>query len=36
MIIQKCTAADLPRLALLNKQLIEDERSDNTMTQSEL
>lgn len=36
MIIHKCTAADIPFLALLNKQLIEDERSDNAMTLPEL
>lgn len=36
MKIRLCTAADVPRLALLNKQLIEDENSDNPMTLSEL
>ena len=36
MLIQKCTLSDLPTLALLNKQLIEDEQSDNNMTLPEL
>ena len=36
MKIQECTVADVPRLALLNKQLIEDEKSDNPMTVNEL
>lgn len=31
MRIQKCTIADVPKLALLNKQLIDDEKSDNSM-----
>lgn len=34
--ILKCTLADVPQLALLNKQLIEDEQSNNTMSICEL
>lgn len=34
--ILKCTLADVPQLALLNKQLIEDEQSNNTMTINKL
>lgn len=30
--LSECTAADVPRLALLNKCLIEDEKSDNPMS----
>lgn len=36
MEIIRCTAADADRLALLNRQLIEDEKSDNRMTVDEL
>lgn len=36
MQIQKCTMMDVPKLALLNKQLIEDEKSDNLMNINEL
>ena len=36
MDIQKCSLDDVERLAVLNKQLIEDEKSDNTMTYDEL
>lgn len=36
MEIKKCTLEDVPQLALLNKQLIEDEKSDNPMTIEEL
>lgn len=36
MRIEKCTMADVPKLALLNKQLIEDEKSDNPMNINEL
>ena len=36
MQIQKCTMIDVPKLALLNKQLIEDEKSDNFMNINEL
>ena len=36
MQIQKCTMEDVAKLALLNKQLIEDEKSDNAMNISEL
>ena len=36
MQIQKCTMADVSELAVLNKQLIEDEKSDNPMNISEL
>jgi len=36
MEIKKCTLEDVPQLALLNKQLIEDEKSNNPMTIEEL
>lgn len=36
MKIQKCTLEDTPQLALLNKQLIDDEKSDNSMNIIEL
>ena len=36
MHIQKCTIADVPTLAKLNKQLIDDEKSNNFMSISEL
>lgn len=36
MQIQKCLMKDVSKLALLNKQLIEDEKSDNTMNINEL
>lgn len=36
MKIEKCTINDITQLALLNKQLIEDENSDNPMTVKEL
>lgn len=36
MIIKKCTIKDVKRLAELNKQLIEDEKSDNKMNLYEL
>lgn len=36
MIIRKCTTNDTDRLAVLNKQLIEDEKSDNKMSMPEL
>lgn len=36
MELQKCYAKDAGTLALLNKQLIEDEKSDNAMNISEL
>lgn len=36
MQIVKCTMEDVPKLALLNKQLIDDEKSDNPMTIKEL
>ncbi len=36
MKIQKCTLEDTPQLALLNKQLIDDEKSDNPMNIIEL
>lgn len=36
MQIQKCTMADVPKLAILNKQLIDDEKSDNPMNFNEL
>lgn len=36
MQIQKCTMMDVPKLALLNKQLIEDEKGDNLMNINEL
>ena len=36
MQLQKCTMIDVPKLALLNKQLIDDEKSDNPMGIKEL
>lgn len=36
MEIKKCTLNDVPQLALLNKQLIEDEKSNNPMSIEEL
>ena len=36
MIIEKCTLKDISQLASLNKQLIDDEKSDNPMNMSEL
>lgn len=36
MQLQKCTIKDVPKLALLNKQLIDDEKSDNVMNINEL
>lgn len=36
MIIKKCTIEDVVKLAELNKQLIEDEKSDNNMNLAEL
>lgn len=36
MQIQECTIDDVPKLAALNKQLIDDEKSDNPMTINEL
>ena len=36
MQIQKCTMKDVPKLAQLNKQLIDDEKSDNPMNINEL
>ena len=36
MIIKKCTIEDVVKLAELNKQLIEDEKSDNKMNLVEL
>lgn len=36
MLIKKCSLSDLEELAQLNRQLIEDERSDNTMTVEQL
>lgn len=36
MSIYKCTLADSRQLAIFNKQLIEDEKHDNTMTIDEL
>lgn len=36
MQIKKCSDEDIELLALLNKQLIDDEKSDNTMTVEEL
>lgn len=34
--IRKCTLDDVPQLALLNKQLIDDEKSNNSMNVNEL
>lgn len=36
MKIEKCTLKDISQLASLNKQLIDDEKSDNSMNMSEL
>lgn len=36
MRIEKCTLEDIPQLAVLNKQLIDDEKSDNPMSIREL
>ena len=36
MQIQECTINDVPMLARLNKQLIDDEKSNNSMSLSEL
>jgi predicted acetyltransferase len=36
MVIEKCSLKDVDRLAELNKQLIEDEKSDNKMDVQEL
>ena len=36
MNIIKCNNSDIPQLAIFNKQLIEDEKSDNPMSVSEL
>ena len=36
MEIKKCTLGDVPQLAVLNKQLIEDEKSNNPMSIEEL
>ena len=36
MLIKKCSLSDVEELAQLNKQLIEDEKSDNTMNIEEL
>lgn len=36
MYIRQCTLDDVALLAVLNKQLIEDEKSDNPMTIEEL
>ena len=36
MQLQKCAMKDVPKLALLNKQLIDDEKSDNPMSIKEL
>lgn len=36
MLIKKCSLSDVEELAQLNKQLIEDEKSDNTMTLEQL
>ena len=36
MEIKKCTLEDVPQLAILNKQLIEDEKSNNPMSIKEL
>lgn len=36
MQLQKCSVKDVSKLALLNKQLIEDEKSDNAMNINEL
>jgi len=36
ILILKCTLADVPQLALLNKKLIDDEKSNNAMSIREL
>ena len=36
MKIEKCTLTDIHQLAVLNKQLIDDEKSDNPMNIDEL
>ena len=36
MIVRKCSGNDLPRLTQFNKHLIEDEQSDNAMSEQEL
>lgn len=36
MEIKKCTLEDVAKLAVLNKQLIDDEKSDNPMSIQEL
>ena len=36
MQIKKCTTKDVPQLAVMNKRLIEDERSNNSMNVPEL
>ena len=36
MLIKKCSLSDVEELAQLNKLLIEDEKSDNTMNIAEL
>ena len=36
MLIKKCSLSDVEELAQLNKQLIEDEKSDNMMTLEQL
>lgn len=36
MNLKKCSAEDAEKLAELNKQLIEDEKSDNKMSHGEL
>lgn len=36
MIVQKCTLEDISTLSILNKQLIDDEKSDNPMNIKEL
>ena len=36
MMIKKCTLEDISQLAILNKQLIDDEKSDNPMSIKEL
>lgn len=36
MLIRECTYQDVPQLALMNKHLIEDEKSSNPMTVAEL
>ena len=36
MLIKECTNQDVPQLALMNKHLIEDEKSSNPMSVAEL